>query len=53
MSLARGLTYQECAESLGVTVGTVQTYVKQLYAKLDVSTKTEACAWAIHHGFVS
>jgi len=27
--------------------------VKNLYAKLDVSTKTEACAWAIRHGVVS
>lgn len=50
VALARGLTYAETAGALGLTIGTVQSYVKQVYGKLGVSTKTEACAWAIRHG---
>ncbi|MBX3234485.1 MAG: response regulator transcription factor [Labilithrix sp.] len=44
--LRRGSTYTECAEELGLRLGTVQTHVKNLYRKLDVTTKTEAAAWA-------
>lgn len=44
--LRAGATYAECALALEVGVGTVQTHVKSLYRKLDVSSKTEAAAWA-------
>ncbi|MCB9594084.1 MAG: response regulator transcription factor [Sandaracinaceae bacterium] len=52
LGLARGLTYAECADLLRVQLGTVQSYVKTLYAKLEVTSKTEACAWAMRHGLV-
>jgi len=44
--LERGHSYAECARSLGITLGTVQTHVKSLYRKLEVSTRAEATAWA-------
>jgi DNA-binding NarL/FixJ family response regulator len=47
--LSRGYTYDECAASLGVKLGTVQSHVKNLYRKLEVTTKTEAAAWATRH----
>lgn len=50
--LARGLTYPAIAKALGIGLGTVQTYVKHLYAKLDVSTKAEATAIAVRAGLV-
>lgn len=53
VALARGLTYQEAADALGLKLGTVQGYVKAIYAKLDVTSKTEACAWALRHGLVT
>ena len=40
--LARGYTYQETAELLGLAVSTVQFHVKNLYSKLDVRSKAEA-----------
>ncbi len=52
VSLAGGSTYQECADALGLKVGTVQTYVKRIYGKLGVSTKTAASAWAMRHGLL-
>ena len=40
--IARGFTYAEIARHLGLSVTTVQTYVRNIYGKLDVHTKTEA-----------
>jgi len=42
--LARGQSYGDIARALGLGVGTVQTYVKRIYRKLEVSSKAEA-AW--------
>jgi DNA-binding NarL/FixJ family response regulator len=39
---AKGYTYEETAALLGVSRLTVQTYVKRIYRKLQVHTKTEA-----------
>lgn len=50
--LARGMTYAECAAVLGIGVGTVQGYVKCIYAKLDVSSKAEAAVVAARLGLV-
>jgi DNA-binding NarL/FixJ family response regulator len=40
--LARGFTYQETAEQLGIGAATVQSHVKNIYSKLAVHSKTEA-----------
>ena len=50
--LARGATYAQCAEALSIGVGTVQGYVKNIYAKLDVSSKAEAAVAAARLGLV-
>lgn len=47
--LQRGDSYQRCADTLGIGLGTVQTHVKNLYRKLDVSSRSEAIAWAHKH----
>ncbi len=46
-SLANGLTDAEVAMSLDIAIGTVQTHIKSLYRKLEVSSKTEAAAEAV------
>ncbi len=40
--IARGYTYGEIAELLTVSVHTVQTHIKHIYAKLSVHTRGEA-----------
>lgn len=40
--LARGYTYAEVAQLLGITPSTVQSHVKNIYSKLAVHSKTEA-----------
>jgi DNA-binding NarL/FixJ family response regulator len=42
--LARGLIYKEIAERLGITYETVHTYIRRIYEKLQVRTRTEAVA---------
>lgn len=51
--LASGLTYSGCAQSLGIAVGTVQSHIKHIYEKLQVSTKVEATVAATRMGLVS
>ena len=40
--IARGYTYREIASLLALSVGTVQTHIKHIYAKLSVHTRGEA-----------
>ncbi len=40
--IARGLSYTEIARQQGITVHTVQTYIKKLYGKLAVHSRSEA-----------
>lgn len=40
--IARGYTYREIATLLSLSVGTVQTHIKHIYAKLSVHTRGEA-----------
>ena len=42
--LAQGFLYKEIAEKLGVSYETVHTYVRRIYEKLQVRTRTEAVA---------
>jgi len=50
--LARGQTYAQCAQTMQIGVGTVQSYVKSIYAKLDVTSKAEAAVAAVRLGIV-
>jgi DNA-binding NarL/FixJ family response regulator len=50
--LVHGHTYADVAQALGIAEGTVQTYVKRIYEKMDVSTKAEAALIAVAKGLV-
>jgi DNA-binding NarL/FixJ family response regulator len=40
--LAQGWTYKEISERMSVSIGTVRTYIKRIYAKLHVHNRVEA-----------
>ncbi|WP_404424722.1 LuxR C-terminal-related transcriptional regulator [Nibricoccus sp. IMCC34717] len=40
--LARGLAYKEIADALQVSIGTVNTHIRRIYRKLEVSSRGEA-----------
>jgi DNA-binding NarL/FixJ family response regulator len=42
--LAKGLTYKQIADQLGVSIHTVRNYIRRVYEKLHVCTRTEAVA---------
>jgi DNA-binding NarL/FixJ family response regulator len=42
--LSEGLIYKEIAEKLGISYETVHTYIRRIYEKLQVRTRTEAVA---------
>lgn len=40
--IARGYSYKEVADMLGVSVSTIQTHIKNMYRKLSVNSRSEA-----------
>ncbi len=42
--LAGGLAYKQIADQLGVSIHTVRNYIRRIYEKLHVHTRTEAVA---------
>lgn len=51
--IARGFSYAEIAREQGITVHTVQTYIKKLYGKLAVHSRSEAVYEASRLGLLS
>ncbi|MBL8310373.1 MAG: response regulator transcription factor [Burkholderiales bacterium] len=50
--VAKGFTLPEIAQQLGLSRHTVSDYVKQVYRKLDVSSRAEATLEAVRRGLV-
>lgn len=42
--LARGLTYKQIADQLHISIDTIRTYIRRIYEKLHVQSRTEAVA---------
>ncbi len=48
--VAQGLSNQEIAERLHISLNTVKTHLKHIFAKLGVSDRTQAAVWAWRRG---
>lgn len=48
--LAAGLTNQQTASQLGISVRTVTVHVSNLLRKTGAASRTEAALWAVRHG---
>jgi DNA-binding NarL/FixJ family response regulator len=47
--MAAGKPYKEIADKLGVSIHTVRSYIRRIYEKLHVRTRTEAVAKYLRH----
>ncbi len=51
--LAQGMANKDIAQSLFLSVRTIEAHLRNIYGKLDVNNRTEAVLWAVQHGFES
>ena len=51
-NLAEGLTYQEAADSMGISISTIRTHIQKLYRKLNANSGPEAVAKAKASGII-
>jgi len=48
--LAAGWNNQQIASNLCITIRTVKYHTNHIYTKLDVTSRSQAIAWAWEHG---
>ena len=51
-ALALGLGNRAIADRLGLGEETVKSYLKELYARIGVSSRADAVAWGIRNGLI-
>ena len=49
--VTQGLSNQEIAATLFLSINSVKTYIRSTYRKIGVATRPLAVVWAIQHGF--
>lgn len=49
--ITQGMSNQEIADRLFLSINSVKTYIRTAYAKIGVHTRSRAVAWCLHHGF--
>jgi DNA-binding CsgD family transcriptional regulator len=47
--MAAGQLYKQMAQQMGVSVHTIRTYIRRIYEKLHVRSRTEAVAKYLRH----
>jgi DNA-binding NarL/FixJ family response regulator len=51
--LAKGWSYAQCADAMGISLNTVQSHIRNVYRKLNVSNQTQAINKARASGVIS
>jgi DNA-binding NarL/FixJ family response regulator len=48
--LVEGLSYREIGERMDISLDTVRSHIRQIYAALQVHSVAEAVSYALRHG---
>ena len=49
--ITQGMSNQEIAEHLYLSINSVKTYIRTAYARIGARSRTQAVAWCLQHGF--
>jgi len=49
--ITQGLTNQEIADRVYLSINSVKTYIRTAYRKMDVHRRSQAVAWGLNNGF--
>ena len=49
--ITQGLTNQEIADKVYLSINSVKTYIRTAYRKMDVQRRSQAVAWGLNNGF--
>ena len=49
----QGLSNQEIAESMFLSINSVKSYIRSAYRKIEVNSRSQAVIWGMNHGFAS
>lgn len=50
--ITRGLSNQEIADELFVSLNSVKTYIRGAYRKIGARSRSQAVIWGVRHGFL-
>ena len=50
--IASGLSNREIAEMANLSINSVKSYIRGAYAKIEVTSRSQAVLWAIQHGLL-
>lgn len=49
--VTQGMSNQEVADRLFLTINTLKSHIRQAYKKIGVTSRAQAVAWCMQHGF--
>ena len=50
--IGEGLTNQEIADRVFISINSVKTYIRSAYRKIGVNSRSQAAVWGLQHGIV-
>jgi DNA-binding NarL/FixJ family response regulator len=49
--IAHGMSNQQIAEQLSLSINSIKTYIRSAYTKIGVTSRAQGVAWSMDHGF--